>query len=252
MEMEKINENTIKVSLENDDLTERGITVLDLLGNQKEIESFFYSILDEVDTEHEFRETDAVTFQLIPNLNGLELFITKMDPDSDEEPFSPLKELEKKGKRVQQVDINDLGDADDITDFIRKQLGAALEKSESKMLTANDSETKRLQAKPDYLDDQSNMQKRYLVSFANFEDFIQLVKELDVDGVASNLYKYDDKYYLELIFFVDQVNENEIKDILAIAYEYGEVVSFSAAVIQERARLIMKRNALEIARGYFG
>ena len=120
------------------------------------------------------------------------------------------------------------------------------------MLTANDSETKRLQAKPDYLDDQSNMQKRYLVSFANFEDFIQLVKELDVDGVASNLYKYDDKYYLELIFFVDQVNENEIKDILAIAYEYGEVVSFSAAVIQERARLIMKRNALEIARGYFG
>ncbi|MDO4455281.1 MAG: adaptor protein MecA, partial [Ligilactobacillus agilis] len=173
MEMEKINENTIKVSLENDDLTERGITVLDLLGNQKEIESFFYSILDEVDTEHEFRETDAVTFQLMPNLNGLELFITKMDPDSDEEPFSPLKELEKKGKRVQQVDINDLGDADDITDFIRKQLGAALEKSESKMLTANDSETKRLQAKSDYLDDQSNMQKRYLVSFANFEDFIQ-------------------------------------------------------------------------------
>ena len=163
-----------------------------------------------------------------------------------------MDEVFKIGKRVQQVDINDLGDADDITDFIRKQLGAALEKSESKMLTANDSETKRLQAKPDYLDDQSNMQKRYLVSFANFEDFIQLVKELDVDGVASNLYKYDDKYYLELIFFVDQVNENEIKDILAIAYEYGEVVSFSAAVIQERARLIMKRNALEIARGYFG
>ena len=46
MEMEKINDNTIRVLLENEDLTERGITVLDLLGNQSEIESFFFSIMD--------------------------------------------------------------------------------------------------------------------------------------------------------------------------------------------------------------
>ena len=80
MEMEKINDNTIRVLLETDDLTERGITVLDLLGNRKEIESFFYSILDEVDIDNEFRENDAVTFQLLPNRNGLELFISKVNP----------------------------------------------------------------------------------------------------------------------------------------------------------------------------
>ena len=42
MEMEKINENTIRVVLDDEDLTARGIKFLDLLGNQKEIESFFY------------------------------------------------------------------------------------------------------------------------------------------------------------------------------------------------------------------
>lgn len=78
MEMEKINDNTIRVLLENEDLTERGITVLDLLGNQSEIESFFFSILDEVDKDHEFRNNEAVTFQLMPNRNGLELLITKV------------------------------------------------------------------------------------------------------------------------------------------------------------------------------
>lgn len=41
MEVKKINENTIRVLLENQDLTERGITVLDLLGNQEKIEEFF-------------------------------------------------------------------------------------------------------------------------------------------------------------------------------------------------------------------
>ena len=35
MEMEKVNENTIRVLLGTEDLTDRGITVLDLLGNQK-------------------------------------------------------------------------------------------------------------------------------------------------------------------------------------------------------------------------
>jgi Negative regulator of genetic competence, sporulation and motility len=52
MEMDRLNENTIRVILSTEDLQERGVTVLDLLGNKKQIESFFYSILDEVDKDH--------------------------------------------------------------------------------------------------------------------------------------------------------------------------------------------------------
>ena len=81
MEMENINEHTIRVLIENADLEERGITFLDLLGNQKQIESFFYSILEEVDVDNQFQETDAITFQVLPNGNGLELFISKGDID---------------------------------------------------------------------------------------------------------------------------------------------------------------------------
>lgn len=49
MEMEHINENTIRVLIGHEDLEERGVSFLDLLGNHKEIENFFYSILEEVD-----------------------------------------------------------------------------------------------------------------------------------------------------------------------------------------------------------
>ncbi|HAJ69868.1 MAG: adaptor protein MecA [Alkalibacterium gilvum] len=77
MEIEHINEDTIRVTIENTDLEERGVTFLDLLGNQKQIEKFFYSILEEVDIDEEFQESEAVTFQVMPNSNGLELFISK-------------------------------------------------------------------------------------------------------------------------------------------------------------------------------
>lgn len=90
MEVKKINENTIRVLLENQDLTERGITVLDLLGNQEKIEEFFRSILDEVDKEHSFSDTDAVTFQVMPNRNGLELLIMK--PTQDSQPMNGMVE----------------------------------------------------------------------------------------------------------------------------------------------------------------
>ena len=44
MEMERINENLIKVMIGLDDLEERGINFLDLIGDQSRIEKFFYSI----------------------------------------------------------------------------------------------------------------------------------------------------------------------------------------------------------------
>ena len=70
MEMERINEDTIRVVVTNDDLAERSISVIDLLGNQEEIERFFYNILEEVDVEHDFENNEAVTFQVLPNRNG--------------------------------------------------------------------------------------------------------------------------------------------------------------------------------------
>ena len=41
MEMKRINENTIRVLLNNEDLNERGITVLDLLNHNQQIEDIF-------------------------------------------------------------------------------------------------------------------------------------------------------------------------------------------------------------------
>lgn len=75
MRMEKINSGTIKVTITNQELDERGIDLLSLLGDEDGIESFLYSILDEIDVDDEFKSTGAVSFQVLPNSNGLDMFI---------------------------------------------------------------------------------------------------------------------------------------------------------------------------------
>lgn len=123
MEMEHINENTIRVLIGHEDLEERGVSFLDLLGNHKEIENFFYSILEEVDIEEEFRGSEAVTFQVLPKGDGLELFISKNLPDEE----------------ISQSEDSTV-DSEDVSDFLRQQIigsdpeeelsGSALEEQE--------------------------------------------------------------------------------------------------------------------------
>lgn len=248
MEMEKVNENTIRVLLGTKDLTDRGITVLDLLGNQKEIENFFFSILEEVDKDHEFRDNDAVTFQLIPNQNGLELFITKVDPKKAEASMNLERDDSKESDaNASPLNIANAGIGNDLADYIRKQITGENEKiRRQKPALANDGD-----GVSGYLKEDPEAQYRYVVSFADFEDFIQLAKAFNYDSTVSNLYHLDGKYYLELIFFADQMEVADVKDAMALVYEYGQKEQFESAVVKERGKCLMEHAALELARYHF-
>lgn len=237
MEMERINENTIRVVIGNDDLSERGITVLDLLGNHKQIESFFYSILEEVDVDHQFQDNDAVTFQVLPNRNGLELFISKnVDPDS------PVDE--------EQADASvDTDHPDQVSDQLKAHL---LEKDGQKDIyiggktPASDSNDVA-----DYLSDDGQPTVSQVVKLHTFEDMISLARVLHLESAASNLYQYNGAYYLELIFFTNETSREAIKDDMAVAYEYADRSQVAPDVLAEHGELVMEHSSLELTRFYF-
>ncbi|KRK32746.1 adaptor protein MecA [Loigolactobacillus bifermentans] len=224
MEMERINENTIRVLLENEDLTERGITVLDLLGNHKQIENFFYSILEEVDTDHQFQSNDAVTFQVLPNKNGLELFISKNGPDSED-----------------AITTGDDGDIEEVADFIKRQLTS----------TDDHKATATADAGSDQATNEQPTAQELVLRLATFEDFIQLAHAAQLADGASSLYRYKDAFYLQLRFFKDEFDEDEIQDKFAVALEYGERAALSADVLSEYGKTIMAHDALAQAKHYF-
>ncbi|SFH70926.1 adaptor protein MecA [Pisciglobus halotolerans] len=219
MEMERINEDTIRVVIDNEDLEERGITFLDLLGNRNQIENFFYSILEEVDVDDNFHESDAITFQVLPKGNGLELFISKDGPLNEQLDFSSTSE-----------DF----DSEHLSQYIRKQL------------TENQDDEI-----DSYLNDPQKEVKEKVYELAQFEDMIGLSKRLHLENAISNLYYYRDHYYIQLVFFMDEMIEGNTEKEEAIALEFAHHTTVTGSVLEEHGKQLMEKSALELTRYYF-
>ncbi|WP_203624053.1 adaptor protein MecA [Lacticaseibacillus sp. 866-1] len=225
MEMERLNANTIRVLLGNDDLAERGITVLDLLGNHKQIETFFYSILDEVDKDHSFASEGGVTFQVMPSQSGLELLISRNQDDEDADEDTDDAQTDDNG----------------VPDFIRQQLNALDDPAASDEASDEGS----------FIDGGQADKTEVVLKLQSFEDFIALAQELRLEGATSDLYSYNDDYYLVLTFYANKASSSEIADQTALALEYGTKVNLSADVLAEYGKLLMPTSALETGRYYF-
>jgi len=213
MEMEHINENTIRVIIENEDLAERGITFLDLLGNHREIESFFYSILEEVDIEDEFKSSEAVTFQVLPKNDGLELFISKNLSPEDISKMNNSTEFE----------------TDDFDQLIRQQILA-------------NSET---------LEEEPVNNRVRVFQLNSFEDMIELASYHFLDVAWCDLYLLNEKYYLQVAFDPEVYGDYALADVTAEILEYTQDASVSTEMLEEYGKLLMRRDAIEITRSYF-
>ncbi len=223
MEIEHINEDTIRVRIKNEDLEARGYTFLDLLGNQKQIETFFYSILEEVDIDEEFQESDAVTFQVMPSRNGLELFISK---NTD-------------------VHENFLNGAD---------FGGGYEESGSdRDFSQFEQFKKSKKPKEDAMDftQDENGNHRMVIEFRFFEQLVQLARIYQTETGYTSLYKFNNKYYLELNFMNDEFSLLTPREETALVLEYGEESNISPDVLIEHGELIIEDVALETIRHYF-
>ncbi|MBF7121346.1 adaptor protein MecA [Pediococcus pentosaceus] len=240
MEMERINDDTIRVTISSDDLNERGVTFLDLLDNHKEIESFFYSVLEEVDTDHQFASNDAVTFQVLPNRNGLELYISKNPTDGMEEAI----------KSVSKDDAPSNGEMDEVSDFLKRKLAETDSNDKN-----NDDSSYTSDGNPADLNGYANGVGSTQKSVIELEDFESLPSIAELiktnSGIESVLYRYHDIYYLELTFFTSENSPETIKNDLAIAYEYGNSTIVSSEVLREHGEVVMDGAALELAKRYF-
>ena len=224
MEMERINEDTIRVEIDNSDLEERGIKFLDLLGNRKQIENFFYSILEEVDIDEQFHESDAITFQVLPKGNGLELFISKEGPSADHLDLSDAENFSK----------------DEITQYIQDRIT-----SDNQNLDTDMDEIDM------YLGDPSNQTEELVVEFEDFEDLISLSKILYLNNAVSNVYYYNNRYYLEFVLFVDEAQIFNMERETALVLEFAKKTNVTSGILEEYGKSIIERSALETLRYFF-
>ena len=219
MEMERINDDTILVRIENEDLQERGTSVSELLANPTEIEEFFHSILVEMDVIDQFEDSEGMSFQVMPNPEGIELYVTK---------YVEKKDIEADSERF----------ARNLVDTIQHSLGHRMGKpKKEKKVEAPVEKEKTLEP----LD--------CTVFFDSFEDFIQLAKMYPYNVQKSSLYRYSNYYFLHV--YQDVIGEEDFTADLALLREFGEFSRVSWEVVQEYGEVMIKEKAIETAKKYF-
>ena len=219
MEMERINDDTISVRIENEDLQERGTSVSELLANPTEIEEFFHSILVEMDVIDQFEDSEGMRFQVMPNPEGIELYVTK---------YVEKKDIEADSERFVR----------NLVDTIQHSLGHRMGKpKKEKKVEAPVEKEKTLEP----LD--------CTVFFDSFEDFVQLAKMYPYNVQKSSLYRYSNYYFLHV--YQDVFGGEDFTADLALLREFGEFSRVSWEVVQEYGEVMIKDKAIETAKKYF-
>lgn len=237
MQVDHIDDNTIRVRIGKTELEERGLQVLDLLGDKDKIQRFFYSILDEVDIDNSFTQDNPVTFQVMPNQGGIDLLISKVDGSKH----------------------------DSLTDFLNSPTNNNPSNNQDKRRSFFDLEAddklhinKRTQANLSPVD----LEKKYpsnwklkneqLYQFNDIGIVAELAKALSPFEMDASLYFWQNKYYLDLEFLASDDLAMKPMDAWVIANEYGIKVPMSdLAAIKKAGKRLLVHSALTTLNQYF-
>lgn len=255
MEVEHINDDTVRVYIRSEDLAERGFTFVDLLGGHKEIENFFYSILEEVDVDNQFRGSEAVTFQVVPKGDGLDLYISK---NMTMEKFSELPFLQEFDLQqandfdVEDVDDDEIFEVDEKTAHSNEQLeGMPRFLDWMNQVTGgktNQPSTEDNQATPKHLPTSAPNKKakklQYVFMFEDFEDIIEVSSKVNAVGYNSSIYQFGGLYALA-IHYTDEYSDREFIDTKnAVFREFGVLTPLTQDVLEEHGHVIMDDHAI--------
>ena len=237
MQVDHINNNTIRVRIGKQELANRGLKVLDLLGDKNKIQHFFYSILDEIDTDHSFSQDAPVTFQVMPNNGGLDLLITKV--------------TEKDRNNLAQLFDNDFANNDNKKNNDARKSFLDLE-PENEEEDKEDSSEPADSSQPKVKKQFWKLQKKQAYCFTDLDQVTELADSLEASDLSSSLYFERGKFYLELIFTDQEYSEIKPADAWAIANEYGiKVKTSEMARVRTNGKCLLSHDALDRLRQYF-
>lgn len=217
MEMEYINDNTIRVFIEANDLVERGISFMDIMSNQQQVEKFFMSVLEEVDEAKKFQHSDAITFQVMPKKNGIDLYISKGLDGSDSDEADAYRHLIEAVEATSE-DKNSIKNED--------------------ILEAAFSETDK-------------GKKRIAVVFRDFNDFISFSRDFYLEYATVDLFTFANEFFALIEFDANIMGETEIIDFTYFILEYADLAEVAEAMIREHGKPLILNNAAEQIREKF-
>jgi adapter protein MecA 1/2 len=225
MEIERINENTVKFYISYIDIEERGFDREEIWYNRERSEELFWEMMDEVHHEAEFVVEGPLWIQVQALEKGLEILVTKTQVNKDSNRFD--------------LPISD----DKLGDFpVDDQIEELLDHNFNPRGNQNS-----MDIEADVMD-----QLQFLLVFKDFEDVISLSKRNELDWIDTSLYSYEGRYYL-IVDFSDSDTETDekIDDCLSILLEYGSESTMTIHRIEEYGNKIIEEDVFNTLRKHF-
>ncbi|KAB2337222.1 adaptor protein MecA [Cytobacillus depressus] len=219
MEIERINDNTVKFYISYLDIEERGFERDEIWYNRERSEELFWEMMEEVHEEEEFTVEGPLWIQVQALDKGLEILVTKAQLSKDGQKFELPVPEEK---------FNDLPVDERIEELLDKHFHPNAD---------------------DELEYEENLD--FLLTFKDFEDIISLSKRTNLDNIPSKLFSFEGRYYLFVEFPEEDFSEEDIDNLLSILLEYGIETQVTIHRVEEYGKLIIAENVFEQLRAYF-
>lgn len=237
MKMKQISDSTIKITIQLEDLEERGMEIADFLVPQEKTEEFFYAILDELEMPESFLDSGMLSFRVTPKPDKLDVFVTKSKID-------------------QQLDFDDLSelpDMEELSHMTPDEFIKTLEKTISDK-TKGDAEAIHHLEQEELRDNQENKEVSelpasqyiyFILHFSTLQQVVDFAKTVTYSVDTSELYKMESDYYLTVLVDTEHQPSQYPTWLLAIIREYVDDSEVTRAVLQEHGHLLMVSGAIE-------
>jgi adapter protein MecA 1/2 len=221
MEIERINENTVKFYISYMDIEDRGFEREEIWYNRERSEQLFWQMMDEVNYKEDFNVDGPLWIQVQALEKGLEIIVTKA-------------QISKNGDNL-ELQTEDGNTVDFPMDKkIENMLEEKFDKHEEEIQDDDD--------------------KLWIIAdFNDFEDVIQL-SHYFTDyhiGIRETLYHFDDTYYLYIEFSEEELEEEEQENIISKVFEFGNDSDITIHVLEEYGKKIFKNDTFAQVRKYF-
>lgn len=221
MEIERINENTVKFYISYVDIEQRGFDRDEIWYNRERSEELFWEMMDEVHQEEEFEVEGPLWIQVHALDKGLEILVTKAQLGKDGQRFDlPIPSDKYKDSPVDER----------IEDLLDQQFNPSKEERD---------------------DEYSDEPLEFLLTFKDFEDVISLSKRPGLDDIFTRLFAYENRYYLYIEFDEEMFSEEEIDNFLSILMEYGVESQMTIHRLEEYGKEVIAENVFETLRKHF-
>ncbi|MDQ0298832.1 adapter protein MecA 1/2 [Salibacterium salarium] len=222
MEIERINESTVKFYITYKDIEDRGFDRDEIWYNRERGEELFFEMINEAHDRENFEMEGPLWIQVQALDNGMEIVVTRGQmTDGNVKLEIPVSQ--NKGEDI-PVD-------DNIVDMLDEQF-----RSSQKSRQANGNQDS------DVLE--------IVISFNDLEDLLSLSKAFIPTKVQNEVYHFEGTYYLYLKFD-NQYTEDEQDDMVSHVLEYGEESDVSIFRIREYGKTVVGSNGLETLRESF-